>query len=103
MEKNYENLIKDINNKIEQMNPKQPILTTADQEKIIPIIDFAKMTRELSKSVDIFKEETKQWNRFFDAKGKTNRSIIKCLLQNVLCFTFLSNANLNTFTWIIQI
>ena len=77
MEKNYENLIKDINNKIEQMNPKQPILTTADQEKIIPIIDFAKMTRELSKSVDIFREETKQWNRFFDAKGKTNRSMDK--------------------------
>ena len=57
------------------MNPKQPILTTADQEKIIPTIDFAKMTRELSKSVDNFKEETKQWNRFFDTKGKTNRSM----------------------------
>ena len=72
--KNYENLIKDINNKIRQMNA-QTILTTTESEKIVPTIDFVKMTRELSKSVDIFKEETKQWNRFFDAKGKTNRSM----------------------------
>lgn len=62
------------------MNPKQPILATTDQEKIVPTIDFVKMTRELSKSVDIFKEETKQWNRFFDAKGKKNRSINKISL-----------------------
>ena len=69
--KNYENLIKDINNEIRQMNPKQDysVLTTTESEKIVPTIDFVKMTRELSKSVDIFKEETKQWNRFFDAKG----------------------------------
>ena len=72
--KNYENLIKDINNEIRQMNP-QTILTTTESEKIVPTIDFVKMTRELSKSVDIFKDETKQWNRFFDAKGKKNRSI----------------------------
>ena len=56
------------------MNPK-PILTTTDQEKIVPTIDFVKMTRELSKSVDTFKDETKQWNRFFDEKGKKNRSM----------------------------
>ena len=83
VEKNYENLIKDINNEIRQMNPK-PILPTTDQEKIVPTIDFVKMTRELSKSVDTFKKETKQWNRFFDEIGKKNRSIIKYLLQNVI-------------------
>ena len=74
VEKNYENLIKDINNEIRQMNPK-PILPTTDQEKIVPTIDFVKMTRELSKSVDTFKKETKQWNRFFDEIGKKNRSM----------------------------
>ena len=56
------------------MNPK-PILPTTDQEKIVPTIDFVKMTRELSKSVDTFKKETKQWNRFFDEIGKKNRSM----------------------------
>ena len=54
------------------MNPDR---VTTESEKIVPTIDFVKMTRELSKSVDIFKEETKQWNRFFDAKGKKNRAM----------------------------